>query len=195
MFLLSPDYKSGCFHPRCGNTPTLRHPEFQSAAKRRIQTNAIFPQAGEARERTIPSKPEDTAMKKNDLILVIMSLISIVFVTIHFASDVLRAHAGNPEGGGSTLVAVPIVVVWLYGTLMLAGRRSGNIIMLIGAVIAFGMPIIHVNGPSGFFTGQLARSTPGDFIFVWTLHVLAVTGLFSFVLAVQALVSGTRKTS
>jgi hypothetical protein len=132
-------------------------------------------------------------MKKSDLVLVITSLISIVFVTFHFASDVLRAHPGNNEGGGSTLVAVPIVVVWLYGTLLLAGRKSGNIIMLIGGVIALGMPIIHVNGPTGFFTGQLARSAPGDFIFVWTLHVLAVTGLFSMVLAVQALVSGTAK--
>ena len=72
---------------------------------------------------------------------------------------------------------------------MLAGRKPGNIIMLIGGLIALGMPIIHVNGPSGFFTGQLARSTSGDFIFVWTLHVLAVTGLFSLVLAVQALVT------
>lgn len=133
-------------------------------------------------------------MKKNDLVLVITSLISIVFVTFHFTSDALRAHPGNPEAGGSTLVAVPVIVLWLYGTLMLAGRKSGNIIMLIGGLIALGMPIIHVNGPSGFFTGQLARSTPGDFIFVFALHVLAVTGLFSLVLAVQALVTGPSKT-
>ena len=135
-------------------------------------------------------------MKKIDLVLVITSLISIVFVTFHFASDVLRAHPGNPEASGSTLVAVTIIVVWLYGTLMLAGRKSANIIMLIGGLIALGMPIIHVNGSSGFFTGHLARSESGDFIFVWTLHVLAVTGLFSLILAVQALLtSGSQPNS
>lgn len=128
-------------------------------------------------------------MKKNDMVLIITSLISIVFITFHFTSDALRAHPGNPEAGGSTLVAVPVLVVWLYGTLMLAGRKSGNTIMLLGGLIALLMPVFHVNGPSGFFTGQLARSTGGDFIFVWTLHVLAVTGLFSLVLALQALMA------
>src|SRR6185312_5256872 len=134
-------------------------------------------------------------MKKidHDQVLVITSLISILFITFHFASDVLRAHPGNPEGGGSTLVAIPIIVVWLYGTLMLAGRRSGNIIMLIGGVIAAGMPVVHTHWDAGFFTGQLARSAPGDFIFVWTLHVLALTGLFSIIVAVQALVTGGTK--
>jgi hypothetical protein len=128
-----------------------------------------------------------------DNVLVITSLISILFVTVHFASDVLRARPGNNEAGGSTLVAIPIVVVWLYGTLMLAGRKSGNIIMLIGGVIAAGMPVIHTHWPAGFFTGQLARSAPGDFIFVLTLHILAVTGLFSIIVAVQALMTSRAK--
>src|SRR5205814_9744915 len=90
--------------------------------------------------------------------------------------------------GGSTLVAVPILVVWLYGTLVLAERRSGYIIMLIGSLIALGMPVIHVMGAGGIFHGAIAKSSPA-FLFVWTFHVLGVTGMFSLILSVRGLMS------
>jgi hypothetical protein len=32
-----------------------------------------------------------------------------------------------------------VLVLWLYGTLLLAERRSGHIIMLVGALLALGM--------------------------------------------------------
>ena len=123
--------------------------------------------------------------------LTITSLLSILFMTFHFTSDVLRARAGNPEAGGSTLVAVPVLVLLLYGTLVLAGRRSGYIIMLIGGLIAFGMPIIHVTGPAGAFTAVLAKGN-GDFIFVWTLHMLGILGIFQFFLAARSLFTPNR---
>jgi hypothetical protein len=80
--------------------------------------------------------------------LTIASLLSILFVTLHLTSDTVHAKVGTGEAGGSTLVAVPILVVWLYGTLVLAERRSGHIIMLIGSLLALGMPC-HPRDGSG----------------------------------------------
>ena len=118
--------------------------------------------------------------------LTITSVLSILLTTLHLTSDALRARAGTPEAGGSTLVAVPVLVVWLYGTLFLPERRSGRIIMLIGAILAMVMPVVHVTGAAGVFQGVLAKGS-GDFVFVWTLHALGATGMFSLLLSVRGL--------
>ncbi|HKU27470.1 MAG TPA: hypothetical protein VJQ54_18505 [Candidatus Sulfotelmatobacter sp.] len=123
---------------------------------------------------------------KHNLALSIASVLSILFMTLHLTSDALRAKAGTPEAGGSTLIAVPILVVWLYGTLMLADRRSGYIIMLMGSLIGLWMPILHVKAAAGIFRGELAKGG-GAFLFVWTLHALGVTAMFSLILSVQGL--------
>ena len=57
------------------------------------------------------------------------------------------------------MVAVPVLVVWLYGTLVLAERRSGYAIMLVGSLLALGMPVIHVIGAGGIFRGQIEKRT------------------------------------
>ncbi len=124
-------------------------------------------------------------MKQNRL-LTITSLLTILLLTLHLTSDTIHARVGTPEAGGSTLVAVPVLVLLLYGTLVLGERRSGLIIMLIGSIIGLGMPIMHVMGAGGIFHGQIAKSSPA-FLFVWTLHALGVTGMFSLILAVRAL--------
>jgi hypothetical protein len=123
---------------------------------------------------------------KHNLMLTITSLLSILFMTFHLTSDTIHARVGTPEAGGSTLVAVPILVIWLYGTLVLAERRSGLIIMLVGSLLALLMPVAHVMGAGGVFRGEIARSSPA-FLFVWTLHVLGVTGMFSLILSVRGL--------
>ena len=123
---------------------------------------------------------------KQNLMLPIASLLLILLMTLHLTSDTVHARAGTPEAGGSTLVGVPVLAVWLYGTLLLAERRSGHIIMLVGSLIGIGMPVVHVMGAGGVFRGAIARSSPA-FLFVWTLHALGVIGLFAFVLAVRGL--------
>ena len=123
---------------------------------------------------------------KNNVLLIITSLLSILFLTFHFTSDTIHARAGTSEAGGSTLVTVPVLVILLYGTLVLGERRSGHVIMLFGSLCAMGMPVIHVMAEAGVFHGAIAWST-GPFMFVWTLHVLGVTGMFSFILAVRGL--------
>lgn len=123
---------------------------------------------------------------KQNLMLPIASLLLILLTTLHLTSDTTYARPGTPEAGGSTLVVVPILAVWLYGTLLLADCRSGHIIMLIGSLIGIAMPVVHAMSPAGFFHGAIARSSPA-FLFVWTLHALGVIGLFTFVLAVRGL--------
>ena len=123
---------------------------------------------------------------KHNLMLTIASLLTILLMTLHLTSDTIHARVGTPEAGGSTLVAIPILVIWLYGTLVLAERRSGYIIMLVGSLLGLGMPIIHVTGAGGVFRGEIAKSSPA-FLFVWTLHALGVTAMFSLILSVRGL--------
>ena len=68
-----------------------------------------------------------------------------------------------------------ILVVWLHGTLVLAERRSGCVIILLGSLLGSGMPVIHTTG-----TG-IAKSS-GAFS-VWTLLALGVTAIFSLILS------------
>ena len=110
---------------------------------------------------------------KPNLALSITSVLSILLMTLHVTSDALHAKVGNPEAGGLTFVIVPILVVWLYGTLLLSDRRSGYVIMLLGSLIGLAMPVIHVMAARG----ELAKGR-GPFLFVWTLHALGVTSMF-----------------
>lgn len=137
-------------------------------------------------------------MKRN-LTLIVTSLVSILLVTFHLTQDTLYARAGTPEAMGSTLVAVPVLVVWLYGTLVLGERRSGYVIMLIGSFLAMAMPVIHMMGPLGAMTrparvfGDQVGKSAGAFLFFWTMMALGVTGLFSLLLAVRGLWEQRRK--
>lgn len=124
-------------------------------------------------------------MKRN-LMSTITSLLSILFMTFHLTQDTLHARAGTPEAGGSTLVAIPALVVWLYGALVLADRRSGHVIMLVGSILSAGMPVIHVIGPKGIFAGEFAKYS-GAFLFFWTFFVLGVSGMLSLILSVRGL--------
>lgn len=120
---------------------------------------------------------------KNNLMLTIASLLSILLITFHMTDDTLHAKAGMPEARGVTLLIVPILVIWLYGALVLAEKRSGHIIMLIGSLLALLMPAAHLGGTGIIGSGGIGRG----YLFVWTLHALGVTGMFSLVLSVRGL--------
>ncbi|MDD5541941.1 MAG: hypothetical protein PHX83_02085 [Acidobacteriia bacterium] len=70
------------------------------------------------------------------------------------------------------------MLTMLYGTVELAGRRVGFLIMLLGGVAAAAMPYLHTVGP---------RATRWGFFFVWTLFALGVAGSFTAILAFRAL--------
>ena len=125
------------------------------------------------------SNKENINMKHN-VLLTIASLLSILFGTFHLADDIAR---GMSPGGLPNLFAVVICVVWLYGTLVLAERRSGYVIILIASLLLMGVPVIHMRGKGvGFGT---TRS--GGFFFIWTLLAMGVTALFSVILSVRGL--------
>ena len=119
---------------------------------------------------------------KNNLTLTIMSLLSILLLTFHLTDDIVR---GFEKGGLMNLTAVPICVLWLYATLVLAGRRSGYIIILLASLLALGVPYLHAKGV-GMVGGRIANSS-GKFFWVWTLLAIGITALFSVVLSVRGL--------
>ena len=122
---------------------------------------------------------------KHSVMLIIASLLSILLLSFHLTDDVLR-EGGLAVKGAWNLVAVLILFVLLYGTLVLAERRSGYIIMLIGGLFGLGMPVIHMVLARTVVANELARAR-GDYFFVWTLLAVGVTGLFSFVLSARGL--------
>src|SRR5215470_13624291 len=117
---------------------------------------------------------------KQNVMLIIASLLSILFMTFHVTDDIVR---GMEPGTLFDLIAVPILVVWLYGTLVLAERRSGYVILL-GSLLGLVVPVIHMKGAG--VGGTLAKSS-GAFFFIWTLIALGVTALFSVILSSRAL--------
>ncbi|HEX9163002.1 MAG TPA: hypothetical protein VF980_14950 [Thermoanaerobaculia bacterium] len=121
-------------------------------------------------------------MKQNTL-LVITSLLSLTLLTFHLADDIVR---GFEKGGVSNLTAVPIIVVWLYGTLVLAERRSGHIIILLASLLGSVVPVIHMMG-RGVGAGSRIANTSGAFFFVWTLITIGATSLFSVILSARGL--------
>jgi hypothetical protein len=130
-----------------------------------------------------PQMNEDAHVKDN-IAITVASLLSIVFMTLHMADDIVR---GMAQGGLLILIIIiPILVVWLYGTLVLTGRRSGFILILLGSLLGLVVPVVHFKGAGGVAAGEIARSS-GAFLFVWTQLALGVTAAFSIILSVRGL--------
>jgi hypothetical protein len=145
-----------------------------------VEMKADVNRSGASFERHTQVQQGEYQMKHN-VMLTVASLLSILLLTLHLTDDIIR---GMEKGGAATLVAIPILVVWLFGTLVLTERRSGYIIILLGSILASGMPVIHMRGAG--VGGAVAKSS-GAFFFVWTLLALGVTGLFSVLLSVRGL--------
>ena len=118
---------------------------------------------------------------KDNVTLTITSLLAIFLCTFHLADDIVR---GFEKGGVSNLMVVPIAIVWLYGTVVLAGRRSGYIIILLFSLFSLVVPVIHMQG-RGVGVNSSIGHTSGAFFFVWTLLAIGVTGVFGAILAVR----------
>ncbi len=118
---------------------------------------------------------------KENVMLTVMSLLAILLFSIHLTGDIVR---GIEPGTLTNVTAVPLMVLWLYGTLVLAERRSGHVIMLLFSLLAAAVPVLHMRGAG--VGGDFARSS-GAFLFIWTLFALGVTGTFSFILSVRGL--------
>jgi hypothetical protein len=120
---------------------------------------------------------------KQSVLLTLTSLLSILFMTLHLADDIVR---GFEKGGPSNLLAVPIVVIWLYGTLVLTERRSGHVIIFLASLLGAYVPVIHFKAAGGVVHGAIAKSS-GAFFFVWTLIALGACAVFSILLSAHGL--------
>jgi hypothetical protein len=117
-------------------------------------------------------------MIKHATILTTTSLLSILFASIHVTDDIIR---GYEKWGFEKLSFVLILVVWLCGTLLLAERRLGHVIMLLGGLLAAVMPAAHMRGTDAFVKSS------GAFFFIWILFALGATGTLSVILAARGL--------
>lgn len=122
---------------------------------------------------------------KRTAILTTASLLTILLMTFHLAGDILFKMA---PAGLSNLFAVFIFVILLCGTLLLAGRRAGYIIIFFGSVLGLVIPVIHMKGTRGVLGGDIGISGQA-FLFVWTLLALGITATFSIILSAHALLS------
>ena len=116
---------------------------------------------------------------KHNTMLSVASLLSLLFLTFHITDDIVRGIS-KAESSNTALV---VLVIFLYGTLALAERRWGHVIMLLIGLFAAGMPVIHMRGAH---YGEIAKST-GGFFFVWTLWALGAVGGVTFILSVRGL--------
>jgi hypothetical protein len=122
--------------------------------------------------------------------LTIASLLSILLFTLHWADEISR---GMERGTiDSTWGGLVILFVWLYGTLAIGNRRSGLVIMLLGSVLAAGVPVLHMQG-RGLVGGRIAVDSSGAFFWIWTMVALGANGMISLALAVHALWSLTSR--
>jgi hypothetical protein len=116
---------------------------------------------------------------KHNAILVVTSLLSLLLLTLHITDDIVRGISKAEPSN----IALLVLVLFLYGTLVLAQRRSGHIIMLLVGLFAAAMPVIHMRGAH---YSEIARSA-GGFFFVWTLWALGGLGGLTFILSARGL--------
>jgi hypothetical protein len=120
---------------------------------------------------------------KQSAMLTIASLLTILFMTLHLAGDILFQMS---PAGLANLFAVFVLAVQLYGTLVLGGRRAGYIIILLGSALGLVIPIIHMKTTHGLLSGDIGNSSQA-FLFVWTMLALGVTSTFCVALSASAL--------
>ena len=116
---------------------------------------------------------------RDNVLLPIASLLSILLLTLHITDDIVRGIS-KAESSNTALL---VLAVFLYGSLVLAERRSGHVIMLLVGLFAAGMPVIHMRGAH---YGEIAKST-GGFFFVWTLWALGGLGGLTLILSARGL--------
>ena len=116
---------------------------------------------------------------KHTAMLTVASLLSMLLLTLHITDDIVRAISKAE----SSNIALLVLAIFLYGTLVLPERRVGHVVMLLVGLFAVGMPIIHMKGAH---YGEIARSA-GGFFFVWTLWALGGIGGFTILLSGRGL--------
>ncbi|HET6798891.1 MAG TPA: hypothetical protein VFH40_17175 [Gemmatimonadales bacterium] len=115
----------------------------------------------------------------NNGVLKITSLLSLLLLTLHVTDDIVRGISKAE----SSNIALGVLVVLLYGTLVLAEQRWGHVITFVVGLFATAIPVLHMRGAH---YPEIAAS-PGGFFFVWTLWALGGLGGVTMILSVRGL--------
>jgi hypothetical protein len=126
---------------------------------------------------------------KNQVTLTISSLLTILLFSLHWADEVSR---GIEPGTVSASGGLVILAVWLCGALVFTESRAGLVIVLLGAILASGVPVLHMQH-AGLVGGRIAVNSSGALFWVWTNIALGASGMLSLVLAARALWRGKPK--
>ena len=117
-------------------------------------------------------------------LLTITSLLSIVLFSLHWADEVAR---GLEPGTISSAGGLLILAVWLSATFVFRERLLGLIVILLGSIMASGVPVLHMMG-RGLVLGRYGYTNANAmFFWVWTNIALGATGMLSLVLSVREL--------
>ena len=121
---------------------------------------------------------------KHRITLTVTSVLSILLFSLHWADEVARGlESGTISSAGGLL----ILAVWLSATLVFAERRWGLILILLGSILASGVPILHMQG-KGLVLGRYGTTNQSAmFFWVWTNIALGASGMWSLVLSVREL--------
>lgn len=120
-------------------------------------------------------------MRKNDL-LALMSLISLVLLSVHVVDDYIQGFDRHVVDSPYGIFAF---VLLACGIFLFRERVLGQMILLLGGLLAVAMPIMHLNGR---FPADFARAD-GAFRFIWTLYAVGTTGALTVILAARELLS------
>src|SRR5207247_10787514 len=94
------------------------------------------------RTSPLPRLGKENIKMKQNVMLTIASLLSILLLTLHITDDIVRGISKAEPSN----IALAVLVVLLYGTLVLAARRSGYVIMLLVGLFAEGLPVSRLSG-------------------------------------------------
>lgn len=115
----------------------------------------------------------------NNGLLKVTSLLSLLLLTLHVTDDIVRGISKAE----SSNIALVVLVILLYGTLVLVGRLWGYVITFVVGLFAAINPVMHMRGAH---YPEIAAST-GGFFFVWTLWALGAFGGVTMILSVRGL--------
>ena len=115
----------------------------------------------------------------NNGLLKVTSLLSLLLLTLHVTDDIVRGISKAE----SSNIALVVLVILLYGTLVLVGRLWGYVITFVVGLFAAINPVMHMRGTH---YPEIAAS-PGGYYFVWTLWALGAFGGVTMILSVRGL--------
>jgi hypothetical protein len=95
--------------------------------------------------------------------LTITSLLLILLFSLHWADEISRGM--EPGTIDRTWGGLLILFIWLYGAIAIPERRLGLVIILLGSLLASGVPVLHMIG-RGLVGGRIAVHASGAFFWV-----------------------------